>query len=287
MSDKKKEGDSWFNQGRDKLSEQIEKAKQVSDNLSKQTLNTLSTQGDQLQKTIQDTTDNINKATKTLIDQSNRLKEIFTQVDTAQFVDNISNYRERFLKNSFDSKPSVLVTGRTGAGKSTLVNKLIGEELALTGAGEPITLEFDYYTSDDLKIDLYDSPGWEGGEQKATQFLQSTQKILSDKKDEIQMVWYVIDAQSTRLVDFEIELLKELLSDKPIAVVLAKCDIATDEQIIGLLRAVIGAKCSTVVGAYELAANPLQKLSKDLEARFSSMHLLDATYYVLDIENVE
>ena len=284
MSDEKKGFGRWLKQGRDKLSEQLEKAKNISDNVSKQTRETLSSQGDQLQKSIQGTTDNINNATRSLIDQSNRLKDIFPQVDTAQFVENIAAYRDRFLRKGFDGKPGILVTGRTGAGKSTLVNKLIGEDVALTGSGEPITLEFGYYTSENLKIALYDSPGWEGGEQKAAQFLKDTQKILSDKKDEIQVIWYVTDAQSTRLVDFEVKLLRELLSDKPIAVVLAKCDIATDEQIIGLLRAVIGAKCSTVIGAYELAANPLQKLPKDLEERFSSMHLLDATYYVLDID---
>lgn len=36
-------------------------------------------------------------------------------------------------------KLNIMIVGKTGVGKSTLLNSLFGENLALTGSGEPIT----------------------------------------------------------------------------------------------------------------------------------------------------
>lgn len=39
-------------------------------------------------------------------------------------------------------KPNVLLTGITGAGKSSLINAVFGQKLAATGTGVPITQHF-------------------------------------------------------------------------------------------------------------------------------------------------
>jgi predicted GTPase len=39
-------------------------------------------------------------------------------------------------------KPNVLLTGITGAGKSSLINAVFGKQLAATGTGVPITQHF-------------------------------------------------------------------------------------------------------------------------------------------------
>ena len=36
-------------------------------------------------------------------------------------------------------KPNILLAGGTGVGKSSLINKIFGKELAKTGMGKPIT----------------------------------------------------------------------------------------------------------------------------------------------------
>ncbi|MCQ3929682.1 MAG: hypothetical protein DPW16_04430 [Chloroflexi bacterium] len=205
-----------------------------------------------------------------------------------RFEENLARYREliqrRTKENDYDGKPAVLVAGRTGSGKSTLVNTVLGTELALTGAGEPITMDFQSYSVEGLPIEIYDSPGWEGGKSKANDFIDAIKHLLHKNDDKIQVIWYVIDAQASRVVDFEIEQLKTLFDDKPICLVLNKCDIATDEQIIGILRAFIGANIPSQVGAYEVAAKPQTSLDDALIERFGVTDLLVQTYYLIGID---
>jgi predicted GTPase len=40
---------------------------------------------------------------------------------------------------------NILVIGKTGVGKSTLINAIFGEETAKTGAGFPVTQYFEKY----------------------------------------------------------------------------------------------------------------------------------------------
>ena len=61
------------------------------------------------------------------------------------------------------TKPVVLISGATGAGKSSLINAVFGRQIAVTGAGVPITQNFNKYESDDTHMILYDSKGLEHG----------------------------------------------------------------------------------------------------------------------------
>ena len=51
------------------------------------------------------------------------------------------------LKTVLDkmSPPNIAVIGRTGAGKSTLINKVFGSDLAKTGVGLPVSDAFVRY----------------------------------------------------------------------------------------------------------------------------------------------
>lgn len=231
------------------------------------------------------------KASEVIIAQTGRFRSALAQIDTTEFrgrVDaNVVQFRSRFQQETYEGKPAILVIGRTGAGKSTLINTIIGREAAPTGSGEPITQEFNLYSAEDLPVELYDSPGWEGGKEKADAFLKDTRTLLKDNPQKIQTVWYVIDAQSTRLVDFEIDLLQNVLNTKPVCLLLTKCDIATDEQIIGILRAIISTKIPSQVGAYEIAARPLQPLDDDLQERFDYHLALEQSYYIMGINDQE
>jgi len=57
--------------------------------------------------------------------------------------DLINQAREVFKKGMQDinSKLNVLIVGKTGAGKSTLINAVFGDKVAKTGSGKPITQE--------------------------------------------------------------------------------------------------------------------------------------------------
>jgi predicted GTPase len=59
------------------------------------------------------------------------------------------------------AKPNILITGATGAGKSSLVNKLFGAGTAEVEEGHAITEGIHPYFSQDMNVNLYDSEGYE------------------------------------------------------------------------------------------------------------------------------
>ena len=68
---------------------------------------------------------------------------------------------EKVMENL--ASPNIAVIGRTGAGKSTLINAVFGGELAKTGTGLPVSDAFIRYPKDDRKVPvvIYDSAGYE------------------------------------------------------------------------------------------------------------------------------
>ena len=71
-----------------------------------------------------------------------------------------------------------MIIGKTGVGKSTLLNSIFGEDLAKTGIGEPITKEFKKHTKDGFHLAIFDSPGIESGKENSL-------KSVCDEAEEI------------------------------------------------------------------------------------------------------
>ena len=58
---------------------------------------------------------------------------------------------------------NLAVFGKTGSGKSTLVNAIFGSEVAETGMGQPVTKGLQYHRHPGGLFGLYDSEGFETG----------------------------------------------------------------------------------------------------------------------------
>lgn len=70
-----------------------------------------------------------------------------------------SDYIEKTLRDARYSPLDVMVTGVTGAGKSTTMNAIFQKEVAKVGDGvDPETMEVDHYLLGD-RIRLWDTPG--------------------------------------------------------------------------------------------------------------------------------
>jgi uncharacterized protein (DUF697 family)/predicted GTPase len=188
-----------------------------------------------------------------------------------------------------EHRPNILVVGRTGVGKSSLINGILGKRLAETGAGRPITQFYAMYRDDFLT--MFDSRGWEGGSEGERRFRDDTKKLLNDHRttnpdEHIHIVWYAIAASDARFQDFDAQLVREAFGGLPVLFVLTKCDAAREQDIAQVEQAIRAAAMSMaqqgtsrapaprIVDIIRTAAEPLPILGKE---PWGMMEVADAT----------
>lgn len=155
-------------------------------------------------------------------------------INTEELNEKLLKSFEEFKKNL--KKPSILLAGGTGVGKSSLINKIFGKDVANTGTGKPVTDLIEKFESEDLGVILYDSPGYEID--KVRQF--EDEVIDIKKKEAVHLVWYCIQASGHRITNFDIETIKKFRENNlPVSVVLTKCDLVSEEKACKLKETVI------------------------------------------------
>ena len=115
---------------------------------------------------------------------------------------------------------NVVIMGKTGVGKSTLVNAVFKRKLAKTGVGKAVTIKNEkynnriYFHNQPIDLTLYDTVGLEIDSEKNKSTLSKIQSHISnqahDNIDDINIIWYCINANSNRFEQYEDELLKQL-----------------------------------------------------------------------------
>lgn len=172
-------------------------------------------------------------------------------------------------------RPNILVVGRTGAGKSSLINTALGEKLAVTGAGRPITQSYEVFQHP--LVTMIDSKGWEGGAEGEQRFREDTARLLKDRRttnpdDHIHIVWYAVSAPDARFEDFEAQLVREAFGGIPVLFVLTKCDIVAEDALVKVeqviktaattmaQQATKNAPAPRIVGIIRISADPLPLL---------------------------
>src|SRR5689334_10685606 len=109
---------------------------------------------------------------------------------------------------------TVLIAGRSGVGKSTLINAVFQGQLAETGHGRPVTREIREYTKPGLPIVLIDSRGLEL--EQFTETLSQLEKLVEERKRDgdpnrhVHCAWVCISEDSRRVDDGEIRLVEML-----------------------------------------------------------------------------
>ena len=143
-----------------------------------------------------------------------------------------------------DSIANILVLGTAGAGKSTLINAVVGREVAKVGSGKHSTEKMEAYEPEGLNFRLIDSRGFEynfWNTRKTVKDMKSwVADGLKDKKPRIHMLWFCVDATSKRFTGQTMKTLEEVKKewkDVPIIVVLTKSFfIAEDEENIEMVK---------------------------------------------------
>lgn len=138
------------------------------------------------------------------------------------------------------NKPNILVCGATGVGKSSFVNDVFGKHVAKVGEGAPITRGVKRYEDKELSVVLYDSEGYEIGEDKQDYFKEEIIGVIDKYKQEyptelnkqIHEVWYFISAANKRVTETDIEVVNLIKEKKvPIAIVVTQIDNVDEEEL--------------------------------------------------------
>lgn len=181
--------------------------------------------------------------------------------------------------NKFN-RVNIVVMGKTGVGKSTLINNLFREKLAQTGAGMPVTQHLQKITQDGVPLTLYDSKGLELSERVQTEIVSEIFSFIDQQQNSdeaIHLVYYAIHAQSNRIEDNEIEIIKRLAEKVPVIIVLTQ---SIGEQAEAFEK-VIKELDLPIAGINRVMAEPF-RINKDVTIdRFGLDDLVDDSFKVI------
>lgn len=103
-------------------------------------------------------------------------------------------------KQKYKATFNILVMGKTGCGKSTLINLLLNEKRAREGIGYSITKFYSQYIHEKYPITFTDTVGFEDQKslEKMKNFLNICQEFFNEGKSKFHLILYLINAGSER-----------------------------------------------------------------------------------------
>lgn len=127
--------------------------------------------------------------------------EINTDQVAQQCVDAI-NQKIKNLK-----KLNIIVLGKSGVGKSTLINSLFRGKFADTGLGRPVTQSVKKIEKEGFPLAIYDTPGFELSRDQQNSVKDEVMEIINkglsskDINQAIHCIWYCINVGGNRTFD--------------------------------------------------------------------------------------
>ena len=145
-------------------------------------------------------------------------------------------FEEEFAKVSQSvQKPNILIAGATGVGKSSVINMVFGDNVAVVGTGKPVTQRIDVYEGEDCDVRILDSKGYELISSDDDEFYRNVVDLPKETKnpeDAVHIIWYCIAVSGGRVQDYDMRAIEAFSSSNlPVAVIFTKADLGTDEEV--------------------------------------------------------
>jgi uncharacterized protein (DUF697 family)/GTP-binding protein EngB required for normal cell division len=142
--------------------------------------------------------------------------------------DNTSDLFKNAIDKAMKEKGhlNVLIAGRTGIGKSTLINSVFRKNLAETGAGKPVTPNTAEIKKEGIPLSIFDTRGLEMSAFEET--MGELESLITERCEDIDpnkhihVAWLCILEDGRRVEEAEIKLHQMLSDYVPVLVVITK-----------------------------------------------------------------
>jgi predicted GTPase len=157
---------------------------------------------------------------------SNQQKDFFSKWNQEKVLSFIQSEILKAFENKTSPRVNVLIIGKTGVGKSTLVNAIFQGNLATSGKGKPVTQYIEEHSKPGIPIAIYDTPGFELKRFDAIvhdiqQFLEKMNSAIDSQKH-IHVSWICVNEEINRIESGEKQFSDALLRYTPVIEVITK-----------------------------------------------------------------